>query len=459
MELGVGGRVRMVEPTRELDRRRRPLHRPVWEAEQPQAERRRRQAGHARVVAQPRADGARWAGFEQADGRVEVSKPADEVAGEDVRRAHDQVTIDPHARIVLTLSEGQDPFAELASLGEIRPEQVEAREPAQDREVLAELAPTLEQLERPRVGLDGLRGEAAGRQQRPGETHPKGDLLSDELGRRRRLREDRQQIRRQLDGVVIPGARLVQDEEAVGELREFAQVRRAGPVAPGEAKVLDLGRQHDHRLVARGPGKVSTQPRGEVGVIGRMGAADRWTRRTLVEPLGRVLPDRLEHQQARFTVGHVDLSDEALLEQGRERLDHVDVDPGLLVRRGDDGLDRRKVRVGEDGKRLEQALLTRFEELITPVDRRPKRLLALRRVARRAAQQLEPTAEPVAQRLGGEQPQARRGELDRQRQAVEPTTDVAHRCRVVVVELEFGTDRPGSIDEQLDRLVPLELLG
>ncbi len=380
-----------------------------------------------------------------------MAEPTPEVAREDERRSDDQVAIDPHARVALLLSECEDPLAELARLVELRPEQVEARESAQDRVVLAELLAALEQLERPGVRIGDLGGVAASREERPGEAHPEADLLPDELGGRRRPGQDREQVRRELDRVVIPAAGLVEDEEAVSKLRELAEVRLANPVAPGEAEVADVGGHGEHGLIAPGSAQVATQSRGKVGVVGRVGAADERTRPAVVEPLGRILPDRLEHYQARLAARHIGLSDEALLEERRERFHHVDVATHLLVCRGRDRLHRREVRVGKDREDLEQALLPGIEELVAPFDRRPQRLLPLGQVAGRAPEQLEPASEPITQRFRREQPQAGRSELDRERQAVEPTADVADRGRVVVVELKVGTDCPGSIDEELDR--------
>ena len=73
-----------------------------------------------------------------------------------------------------------------------------------------------------------------------------------------------------------------------------------------------------------------------------------------------------------------------------------------------------------------------LEELVAPVDGRSQGLLALGEVARAAAQEAEPVVEPVAQDLRREQPEAGGGELDRQRQAVEPAADLrdgGRRCR------------------------------
>ena len=127
--------------------------------------------------------------------------------------------------------------------------------------------------------------------------------------------------------------------------------------------------------------------------------------------------------------------------------------------RGRDGLDGANVRVGEDRQALEHPLLGGLEERVAPVDRGPERLLALGDVARRAAEELEAAAQAIAQRLGREQAEASRGELDGEREPVEPAADLDDRRRVVVGDREVGPDGARPVDEQLDRLDPRHLRG
>ena len=85
-----------------------------------------------------------------------------------------------------------------------------------------------------------------------------------------------------------------------------------------------------------------------------------------VEPLGRVLADRLEHPVARPSL-RLALPQQALVEQ---RLERVWVGAGDLLR----GLVR--AAAGEDGEASEEALLLFCEQVIRPLDRRPQGLLA-----------------------------------------------------------------------------------
>jgi len=54
---------------------------------------------------------------------------------------------------------------------------------------------------------------------------------------------------------------------------------------------------------------------------------------------------------------------------------------------------------------------------------------------------------------------ARGGQLDRQGQTVQPSADGGDSGRVRVVQREVGTARPGSLHEELDRFVGLDVVG
>ena len=99
----------------------------------------------------------------------------------------------------------------------------------------------------------------------------------------------------------------------------------------------------------------------------------------------------------------------------------------------------------------EQRLLRRGEQFVAAVDRVAQRLMARGQVARAAGQQLQMLAETVEHRLRRQHVRSRRGELDRQRQAVEADADLGDRCRVGVGQLELGIDSLRAVDEQRDR--------
>ncbi len=152
--------------------------------------------------------------------------------------------------VAFGVGDDQDPLAEVDGLVELHAQEIEAGQTAQRRVVLSEVLAALEQLERLRVGLGDFRRIPLCRHQRPREGHAQRDLLADGLGRRRRLGQDREHARGEGDRVLVPAARLVEDEQAVGQLRQPREIGGRDPVAPGDAQVLDLDGHGRHGLIA-----------------------------------------------------------------------------------------------------------------------------------------------------------------------------------------------------------------
>jgi hypothetical protein len=125
-----------------------------------------------------------------------------------------------------------------------------------------------------------------------------------------------------------------------------------------------------------------------------------------LELLARVIPNRLEHEEARLSVGSRLGAEETVLEQ---RLDAVEVGSAHRVRRIE------AESAGEDAQPREQAPVLFVQQIEAPVERCAQRLLALGTVARAAAQKFEPPAEPRKERLRRQELHPRRGELDRER--------------------------------------------
>ena len=124
-----------------------------------------------------------------------------------------------------------------------------------------------------------------------------------------------------------------------------------------------------------------------------------------LEPLGRELPDRLEHP-----VAIARELDETLLDQ---RLERVEVGAG-------DRLGRLQTEPSsEDTEPSEQHPLDRGQELVRPLDRGPERPLT--RVAVAASlEQVETFSDPLEDPCRGQGGRACRRQLDGQRQVVEP---------------------------------------
>ena len=81
-----------------------------------------------------------------------------------------------------------------------------------------------------------------------------------------------------------------------------------------------------------------------------------------------------------------------------------------------------------------------------------ERAVAFHPLAPTARQQTEPLVE-MARDLGRVHRRgARRRELERERDAVEPAAHLGDRCSIVRVELEAGSYRPDALDEEPHRV-------
>ena len=96
----------------------------------------------------------------------------------------------------------------------------------------------------------------------------------------------------------------------------------------------------------------------------------------------------------------------------------------------------------------EELLLFGRAELVAPFDRRPQRLLPRREVAPRAGQHRQPPVEPGEQLAGRQDLHPGRGQLDRERQAVEPPADLGQPAVVGREPRQHGLR---ALPEELDR--------
>ena len=86
----------------------------------------------------------------------------------------------------------------------------------------------------------------------------------------------------------------------------------------------------------------------------------------------------------------------------------------------------------EHAESAQQRAFGRVEQLVAPVDRRSQRLQPRQRAALAAGQQAEAVGQPGGDVLDRQDAHARRGQLDRERDAVEVLADlgdVPERCR------------------------------
>ncbi len=154
-----------------------------------------------------------------------------------------------------------------------------------------------------------------------------------------------------------------------------------------------------------------------------------------------VLADRLEHPVPRGPRACVLERQQRLVDEVREPAAHV---VGPRDGRGE----RRGERAGDHGETLEQVALVVGQQLTAPVDQRPQARVPLGQPAQRVVEQCEPVREPVQQVLHGHRPQPGGGELERERQVVEPAAQLE---RALVVPHQAGARVLGARVQQRER--------
>ena len=215
--------------------------------------------------------------------------------------------------------------------------------------------------------------------------------------------------------------------ERAGQLQRPRGVRR-DPVEGG-AQVVEL------RLERVRPPRLSLEPArvrglGESGEIRGVPFADVGLLGAFGEAVLCELADRLEHREPLAAPAQ-----QAVIDERRERFEHFAANRFCRVEREPAG-ERRQPR-------KEQARVG-VEEFHAPLDRRAQRALTLGDVTRAARQQRESLLEPRENRGRREDRRLRRGELDRQRQAVELAADLRDLWRCNSLR---------SLDEQRDGVV------
>ena len=118
---------------------------------------------------------------------------------------------------------------------------------------------------------------------------------------------------------------------------------------------------------------------------------------------------------------------------------------------GRDGLQGEAA--SEDRQPTEERLGARVEQVIAPGNGGGDGLLARRQIARPVGEQLQPIAHLGQQRLRGEDGAAGRGQLDRQRQPIQLSTERGHGRGVRLGQGKCRPHGPGALGEELDRLV------
>ena len=116
-----------------------------------------------------------------------------------------------------------------------------------------------------------------------------------------------------------------------------------------------------------------------------MAPADRWLLAGKRATAPGILPDRLQHREARLAVRAVLLPQQALVDQRRDAVEDVQAEVAIRVA---DRLGRlERAASDEDREATEEALLLIVEQVVAPGDRVAERPLTLGQVAGAAGQQ------------------------------------------------------------------------
>jgi hypothetical protein len=91
-----------------------------------------------------------------------------------------------------------------------------------------------------------------------------------------------------------------------------------------------------------------------------------------------------------------------------------------------------------------------IEELDAPADRVAQRSMTVRCIATPRGQQFETVLQASQHRRRGQELDARRGQLDRKRQAVEPIADLRHRNELELPRLKVLPHRVRPLEEHAD---------
>ena len=167
------------------------------------------------------------------------------------------------------------------------------------------------------------------------------------------------------------------------------------------------------------------------------------------EPFGGELADGLQQPVAQGRPGWLG-HDQALVHQRTEQVGDVEQ---LDVTEAADRFGGVQIEgLGEHRQAPQQQLLGAVEQRIGPVDGRLQGLLPRQRGAASPGEQTETLVEAVGEAGERQRAQPGGGELDGQRQPVQPLADRHHQRDGRLIERQAGALRPGPVHEQRDRI-------
>ena len=212
----------------------------------------------------------------------------------------------------------------------------------------------------------------------------------------------------------------------------------------GREQVLLLGAPERARLARVEEKRLGLL--GEGDAVAQVPAADGVALARFGEALLGVLANRLEHPVARRGECFALDAEHRLVVQRRQQREHR----VLVVSCGDMDGGGERTAACEHREPAKQLLLRRREMVVAPVHRRLQRLVPGQGAAA-PGEEAEAVVEPGPDLVDREHGDARRGELDRQRDAVEAAADLGDGGAVARVEREPRLDQPSPVDEDPHR--------
>ena len=205
---------------------------------------------------------------------------------------------------------------------------------------------------------------------------------------------------------------------------------------------------------------VRLQPPVQRGEVGRVGIARGRLFARLRQPFEPELADRFQHQVAGDAARSRLVPQQAVVhergdavERQEDRRKRIRTHP-VWSRRSAAPTASAASSVKpptKTARRRKSDLLVARQQVVAPGDRVAHRPLALGRVAPAPGQQRQPPRQAGQQGRRREEGAPGGGQLDRQRQPVQPVADGRHRPGVLVREGERGVGRPRPVDEEPDR--------
>ena len=352
--------------------------------------------------------------------------------------------------------------------GRAVPGEEQQHRPQHRRDLVQPLAPVQRggDVQEPRLRL-GQRQLVAGRREGRDHRHRLGHCEQRRILRARHRHRETHPARRVPAALAqhpVPG----QPDREVDRRRGIARVAQVGQRGQ-DVVALGVEDVQGEELVPRAqPG---VRDLGQPGVVVSVGDPRVVQLAGCVQPLGPVLPQRLQHPEPGAELVRLGHQDRLVDQRGEHVLDvgqlgavaragrQVDR-PGLAAPPGRaDGAHRLRGRPGAEQREvLGDLALERVHQVPAPLDHGAQRAVPRDRRALAAGQQPEPVGEPVGHLGDAEHPQPRRSQLDGQRQPVQPAHDPDDVRRGARVQLDRRSRGPRPVEQQPHRRHLAQLL-